>query len=285
MRASLAGLLAACALIGIPRLVGELREYRRETRQPAPLTVGVPSESRPGANGAPLPKAPDAAALPKQAPVQLVSLQRDTPQPAGAGTKPAGPASAAELIPAIQKELTRLELYDGPVTDKWNRPVRSAVREFLRKTGGRARHPQPTAWLLAALKAADPVKKQADGPREAVRREEKPIRQSEPSVKEIAPKQNAAAPVPAAQDDDYLPPWMIAKTERARLASKSEAARSDTAADARSRELAEVPSSFDEAQKRQFHRRRHAERPWNGRRRYVSHGGYYSRRRARLFPF
>jgi hypothetical protein len=288
MRASLAGLLAACALIGIPRLVSELREYRRESQRPPPVTVSVPPESRPAASAAPLPKAPDAAALPKQAPVQLVTLQRDPPLSAGAGTKtasPPSPANEAELIPAIQRELARLGLYDGPVTDKWSRPVRIAARGFLRKTGSRARDPQPTAELLTALKAADPAKKQAEGPHEGVRPEEKPVRQSEPPIKETAPKQSAAAPVPAAENDDYLPPWMTAKTDQARLASKSEAARSDTPADTRSRELAEAPSSFDETQKRQFRRRRHAERPWKGRRRYVNDGGYYSRRRAYFFPF
>jgi hypothetical protein len=310
MRASLAGLLAACALIGIPRLVSELREYRRESQKPAaPLAMNAPLESRPAISGAPTPKIADTAAPPKPAPVQLVAIQREPPPLAGAGAKSsslASPPNEADLIPEIQKELTRLGLYDGPITDKWSRPVRSAAREFLRNTGNRSRHPQPKAGLLAMLKAAQIVKKQAATPPEGVRPEEKPVLISGPSVKELPPKpdattletgtyraegvketplkQNVPAPVPATQSDDYLPPWMTAKTDRARFASKSEAARSDEPAGATRPVLAEAPSSFDDPPKRRFHRRHHSERLWKGRRHYVSHRGYYSRRRAYMFP-
>jgi hypothetical protein len=295
MRASVAGLLAVCALIGIPRLVSELREYRSESQKPAPLAISAPPENRPAAIIAPPPKVPDAAALPKQAPVQLVTQQRDSsPLPGvGAGAKPANPASQAseaELVAAIQKELTRLGLYDGPVTDKWSRPVRIAAAGFLRKAGSRTRHPQPTAGLLAMLKAAEPVKKQAASPPEAARSEEKTAVISRSSVKVPPPKQSiaalesadrwtegvketpleqsAAAPVPAVQNDDYLPPWMTAKTDQAGFASRSEAARSDAPVVA--------PTGFDEATTRRFHRRRHTRRHYDG---------YYGRRRASLFPF
>jgi hypothetical protein len=277
MRASVAGLLAACALFGIPRLVGELREYRQEMPRPAPLATSVPSESRPAASAAPIAKAPGAPVMPRQAPMQLISLQRDPSPPSGAVAKPANPpspANEAELIPAIQQELIRLGLYDGPVTDKWSRPVRGAVREYLRKTGSPVRHPQPAAELLAALKTASPVKKPAASPPESARPEEKPIRSNGPAVKETPPKQSVAAPAPPAENDDYLPPWMRAKTDQTRFAANTEAARSDG--------RAEVPPSIDEAPKRHFHRRRHAERTWQGRRHY---GGYYSRRRTAFFPF
>jgi hypothetical protein len=284
MRASVAGLLAACALFGIPRLVGELREYWQERQKPVPVAISIPAESRAAANAAPIPKAPEALALPRPAPMQLVSLQRDPPPlpAAGAGVKPASPASEAELVPAIQKELARLGYYDGPIMDKWSRPVRSAAREFFRKAGSRIRHPQPTAELLGALKAAAPVKKQAVNSPEALRADERPIRPSAPSTKETAPQPSAAAQPPATQNEDYLPPWMIGKTDRARFAAKSETGRFGAPAGATSRELAEAPSSFDEVPKRHFHRRRHAERPWKGRRHY---GGYYPRRRAMSFPF
>jgi peptidoglycan hydrolase-like protein with peptidoglycan-binding domain len=192
-------------------------------------------------------------------------------------------ANEPELILAIQKELIRLNYYEGPITDKWSRPVRSAVRAFLRKTGGRARSPQPTAWLLTALQATESVKKQAPKAPEGARPEEKPIRPSEPVVVELPSQQNAAASVPAAQNDDYLPPWMTAKADQARFASNSEAARSDEPVEIRSPELGEAPSSFDDTSKRHLHRRRHAERLWKGR--HVSHRGYYSRRRAFSFPF
>src|SRR5215469_13792471 len=242
MRASLAGLLAACALFGIPRLVGELREYRKDSPRPAPAIVSVPPESQPAANAAPLPKAPDAPAPPKQAPM-LVSLQRDasppaaipTPTPAVAGTAPpsapnSSPVKETDLIPAIQKELTRLGLYDGPITDKWNRPVRSAARDFFRRTGTRVRSPQPTAELLAALHAADFAKKQAASPREDTRAGEKPAPAGGATIKVTAPDENAATllpatpvpaapvpsvPVPAVTNQDYLPPWMTAQTDQA----------------------------------------------------------------------
>jgi hypothetical protein len=315
MRASVAGLLAACALIGIPRLASELREYRKETQQPAPLAISAPPESRPVVSAAPVPKIPDLAALPKPAPtpkisdaavlpklapVQRISMLPDFSPPARAGTRPATQANEAELIPAIQKELTRLSYYDGPITDQWTRPVRGAAREFLRKTGSRARHPQPTAGLLAMLQAAETVKEPVASPAEGAPAEQKPVPASGPSVKEMpskqnavpsesgahrtesakeAPaKQNAATPVPAAQNDDYLPPWMTAKTEQGRLASKSEAAHMDDPPEARRSQLSETPSGFDEPPKRRFHRR-------HARRHYVSHRGYYSRRRSNLFPF
>jgi hypothetical protein len=237
---------------------------------------------------------PDAAALPKQAPVQLVAQQRDSsPLPgvgAGAPANPASQPGEAELVAAIQKELTRLGLYDGPVTDKWSRPVLIAAGRFLRKAGSRTRHPQPTTGLLAMLRAAEPVQKQAASPPEAARSEGKTVVISGSSVKVPPPKQNAAAlesadhwtegvkeipleqsavaPVPGAQNDDYLPPWMTAKTDQAGFASRSEAARSDAPVVA--------PTGFDQASTRRFHRRRHTRRHYDG---------YYARRRAFAFPF
>src|SRR5262249_13015551 len=148
----------------------------------------------------------------------------------------------------------------GPITDKWTRPVRSAAREFLRKNGSRARHPQPTGELLTALKAVEPVKKQAASPPAAARPEEKPVPPSEFPVKEspqkqsdAPPKQSASAPAPESQNNDYLPPWMTPKTEQARFASKSEGARFDKPSDERNRDVAGAPSNSDDAPKRSFH--------------------------------
>jgi hypothetical protein len=327
MRASVAGLLAACALIGIPRLAGELREYRKERQKPPPVAISAVPESNPAVSTAPAPKVPDAAALPKPAPVPkvldtatlpmpapvpklaedaalpkpapipktadsavlpklapvpLVSVQRDSSPPPGAGPKPPSQANEAELIPAIQKELARLNYYEGPITNSWRRPVRNAAREFLRKTGSPARNPQPTAGLLAALQAAEPLqKKQAATPPESTRPQEKPIRPSEPSVIVVPLQQNAATPVATVQNEDYLPPWMIGKADQARLTS--DAGHAGEAVETRSPELAEPPSSLGDTPKRHFRRRHHVERHWK--RRYLSNHGYYSHRRALSFPF
>jgi hypothetical protein len=300
MRASVAGLLAACALIGIPRFAGELREYRRESQKLAPVVISVPPVSRPAVSAAPdpkvvetaalpkpapVPKVPDAAVLPKLAPVERVGMQPDPSSLAGSGTKVARPANETELIPAIQKELTRLSYYDGPVTNKWSGPVRSAVREFFRKTGSRDHSVQPTARLLTALQAAESIKMQTAKPPAGAHHEEKPVRPSEPVAIVTPPQQNAAAPMPTAQSDDYLPPWMTAKTDQARFASNTEDARSDELVEVRSPEHVKAPSSADDTPRKQFHRRYRAERLWKGRRHYVSHRAYYSRRRAFLFPY
>jgi hypothetical protein len=310
MRASVAGLLAACALIGIPRLAGELREYRRERQKPAPVAISVVPESNPAVSTVPVPKVLDAAALPtpapvsklpgdvalpkvaaipktavlpKLAPVPLVPVQHDSAPAAGAGTKPAIQVNEAELIPAIQKELARLGYYEGPITNSWKRPARNAVRAFLRKTGSQDRDPQPTAGLLTVLQAAEPLsKKQAPKPPESTRLEEKHIRPSEPSVIVVPLQQNAAAPVATVQNEDYLPPWMIAKADQARFTSQAEAVRPGEPLETRSPELAEAPSSTGDTPKRHFRRRHYAER--HSKRGNLGYRGHYSRRRA-SFPF
>ena len=109
------------------------------------------------------------------------------------------PDGEDELIMAIQKELTRLGYYDGPVTKKWNGNVRGAVRKF---TG--SRRSRPSQGLLIALRAAKPPVPQNVvhlSTRFDLKSAEEQLNGKTPAVTfSPSPKEGVLS-------DGYLPPW------------------------------------------------------------------------------
>ncbi len=298
MRALLSIFFAACAVIGIPWVANEMRSGLQESGAPAPLAIGTPHQSLPAPIA--LPQLVSNATPDKKPPVQLVSLQRNQPAPLAAASRPASPGEA-ELVSAIQKELARLDYYGGPITDRWNKSARLAARHFMRASGGRERNPRPTAELLAALQSTSSIQKQAASVRGQAQDDGKTVRSSEVPPKDMAPKKEVSpklstrAPEPAAQNDDYLPPWMSQKAGRTRVSSKEDGRISaDAVPEAVERTAREAPEAEDESQTRRHHKRHRVERPAKSRGHYASYrgyrsfsgyGGYAYRGRSLLFPF
>ncbi len=298
MRALLSAFFAACAVIGIPWVVNEVRGGLKETGAPAPLAIRIPHQSQPVPIA--FPQLSSNASPEKTPPVQLVSLQRNKLPLLAAASRPAS-SSEAELVSAIQKELARLDYYGGPITDRWSKAARLAARHFIRASGNREHNPSPTAELLAALQSTSATPKQTASARRPAQDDVKPVRSSEAPLKEITPKKevlpkaSTPAPEPAAQNDDYLPPWMSQKAGRMRVSSKENAKiPADTVPEAVGRTAHEAPEAEDEPQTRRHHKRHRVERPAKSRGHYASYRGYRNfsgyggsayRGRSLLFPF
>ncbi len=196
--------------IGLPRLADKFRDDRTAAAY-APVVGPAVEASRDGQSKAGgVPAVSSAAANSSaQSPVSGQPIQvavRAAEVPLSPKTAPAvtaaHPLDEDELIPAIQKELTRLGYYDGPITPRWNRAVRAAVREF-----GGVRRPRPTQRLLSALQAAQPAKR-SEG-----RQQDQALKGETTDPVRPLPNYDRVVKVPAserqtvAQNDGYLPPW------------------------------------------------------------------------------
>jgi len=254
--------LVISAVIGIPRLAYEIRNWNTEDKALAGAAIFIAPENQPS--------------LSPVAPIQR-TMQRDTPpavehrpdslQPSQFVAVPiseasATPARAPEVISAIQKELSRLGYYDGPVTDRWSKAARHAARAFKRQTGHGVRHTHPSIELLMSLQTAQPLKKQETNP-DAVRDLQPPVAaQASPA---IDPPKEAHVVEAAARNDDYLPPWMTTGKGRSADAGTMPPSR-----DGRQTELAEAPGRA-EPRKITHHRLHRTARAWRERHAYQSY--------------
>ncbi len=154
-------LCSTAALIGLPMLADQFR-----AGPPRALRTADLSKS-PDKTGAAAP-----ATLKNAAAEQKVN-ERSEQRP-GTASAPTGPLpvklsdaaavlpvpnTRAELIEAIGKELSRLGLYQGPISKAWTKTMRTAVRRF---NGAKA--PQPTSALLSALQAVKRDEKSVNAP-------------------------------------------------------------------------------------------------------------------------
>ncbi|KAI94799.1 hypothetical protein T281_09045 [Rhodomicrobium udaipurense JA643] len=108
------------------------------------------------------------------------------------------PTTRPELIQAIGKELSRLGLYEGPVTKAWTKDIRSAAQRF-----SRAKKQEPTQALLAALRAAKRDEKSANA-QPSLNMQTVTISLATVANTRPAESVNATTHVPT---DGYLPPW------------------------------------------------------------------------------
>jgi len=153
-------LCSVAALIGLPMLADQFR-----AGPPRALRTADLSKSPDKTRAAP-PTLKNAATAQK-----MNERSEQRPETASAPTGPLPvklsdaaavspvPNTRAELIEAIGKELSRLGLYQGPISKVWTKNMRTAVRRF---NGAKA--PQPTSALLSALQAVKRDEKSVNAP-------------------------------------------------------------------------------------------------------------------------
>jgi len=223
MRVVLVVLASMSALFGIPLLVAQFRDSPGLDTRP----VSAPPVVRPAPAATPVPLPPQPGAVsPGQPPsAQLVPVTLKPAQAAPARTPetPSGPAEGRELTFAIQNELIRLGYYRGRASGNWTKAARRAARQFIRETHSQAHHSLPSAGLLAALKATHPIAPPQPEAAAVTHPAAQPVRSASLAPKDNHVKEATAAPPPAAQSSDYLPPWMIGDRGRGSTADRPDA--------------------------------------------------------------
>ncbi len=180
MRAVILALCTAVVLVGLPRLAVFFR---------GPQEVGKVNILTDG------PRKREAEV--KHASEFLAAMKKPVVQRASVASPL--PANDGELIVAIEKEMARIGVYDGPITSAWTDRVRGAVRKFT----GSGRTP-PSVELLNSLRAAKPAMREA-----VVRQGATMNLQAAQDVLNgrIPPVVIVAPPEEGIPSDGYLPPW------------------------------------------------------------------------------
>jgi hypothetical protein len=170
---------------------------------PRPLRTAALSPNSQGKLTAPQPATKD---TPTAGPEAKTRADQQSPAPVQAGpvlvkseaSALPVPTTRHELVQAIGNELSRLGLYQGPVTKAWTKDIRSAAQRF-----SRAKKQQPTQALLASLRAAKRDEKSANA-QPSLNMQTVTI--SLATVANTRPSEsvNATTHAPA---EGYLPPW------------------------------------------------------------------------------
>ncbi len=213
MRLLLIVLIMFGTLIGLPRLAAVFR-----TDGPAVVrdaqTIS-PSNSSMDAQKTALVTAKVQDSVVPPVPSPATDSAASSPKPAEGPPAqialPPAPANEVELIAAIERELSRLGLYEGPISPRWTGRARAAARRFA-ALGGGADYRRPTFGLLAALRAfgspgakdARPLASKSLSDEATARRSRTALALQGPGLTVPASMQPKAA---AAESSGYLPPW------------------------------------------------------------------------------
>jgi hypothetical protein len=182
-------------LIGLPRLAVYFREPKHFgliLDAPGKRTADVRRTAAPPANGL----APASNAV-KEPVVQANSAT------------PSLPASEADLIVAIQRELARIGYYGGPITTGWTEGVRDAVRKF----SGLGRT-KPSQQLLIALRAAKP-EFQGNVARQGATLN---LQAAQDLINGRIPATLVDTPEEGLLSEGYLPPWAALRARYTQIA-------------------------------------------------------------------
>jgi hypothetical protein len=202
--------LTITSILALPRIADRFREPRPEQKsKPAQPAAGNTSSENHTQVAEPAHEAQSAAVNTQQLPAANPLAVAHSPVlpdvPAAGAIEP--PAPQEDIVIAIKRELSRLKLYDGPLSQYWNRPVRMAARKFVRQAGLRVRYGKPSQQLLRALEStkADP---RAPAGVDAMRLDMQ-VTQSLPEAAEGAAGQPGSpdAAAPWIVSNGYLPPW------------------------------------------------------------------------------
>jgi hypothetical protein len=272
MRAWLAGLLAVCALIGIPRLVNEIRGQR------PPAAAAMEGRSGQPSLLSHYDLAPGPFIRPSVASIVPVSMRA-----APVYNAPLRAFTAGHLNAAIKKDPAAPFLFGTRAVPAGERLPKHNVSA--------SPHSRRLAHLVLASQAPGAL------PPETVRRAH--VRASSPAkpaslsltVREerstkppsVIAKQNAPQEL-AAPTKDYLPPWMRGEPGRARAASSRELRAKPDVEPERENTFRQLAAQAERPKLRR-HRPHRAERAAPRRGHYASYRGYYSYRRVNFFPF
>jgi hypothetical protein len=152
MRPLLLIFLTFAVMIGLPRLADRFRGGQpRVDSQAASVAHAQPEMLEAAAPNA----SPRAFPAAQTVPPLSVPLQASPVHPRVHAASNSESFTERDLILAIEKELIRVDYYDGPAAGRWTKRVRLAARHFVRRTGGTTGlYPSPTVSLLDSLKKA-----------------------------------------------------------------------------------------------------------------------------------